>query len=446
MTHDRIEIALANLVLNRLNDRHGELESEHECITWMLENIGDQIIALARDIATHGLSPLDGILVLPDDEVEGDYIVWEGNRRITALKLLDDPKRTIDKSYRKKFADIRKNATVEIPGAVECTVATSVEEAERLIELRHQGPQSGIGTVPWSPGQKSRHQQRLGKKGRYAFSQAVIDAFADKLDPEIVEKVESGDFAISTLDRLLRNAEVRDFLGITSEDGIPRRTLRREETVKGLRRMVSDIAAGLPVGRVYDAERQKAYIDSFENDEKPDHSKSLNDSVQLEPVIRKPGIEEKSKKKRRKPHRHERMRVIPNETKLKISDRRLNSIHWELLQLEIPRFGNAASVLMRVFLELSTDAYLDTQGITYNSTDSLSKRVQAAVKHLRSKNWLTNNEAKGINSVVSAKESPYSINSFNAYVHNKHFNPSKEYLIDGWDNMEPYFIAIFEHL
>jgi hypothetical protein len=160
MTYERIPISVAHLRLNKENDRHGPLPSEPNCILWMMENLKEEILNLARDIAERGLSPIDGILVLPNPDASSEYVVWEGNRRITALKLLDDPNRCPDLALRKKFADIKSKAKIPVPNEIECTIAPSIEEADRLIELRHQGPQEGVGTLPWDPQHPGIHNRK----------------------------------------------------------------------------------------------------------------------------------------------------------------------------------------------------------------------------------------------------------------------------------------------
>jgi hypothetical protein len=121
---ERELIPLARLRLNRENDRHGPLPSEVESIEWLLTNHRDHMINLAKDLSEHGLSPLDGILVLPaGDESPSDYIVWEGNRRVAALKLLDDPNRCQDINVQRRFLKLRNEARVPITQEVECVVA-----------------------------------------------------------------------------------------------------------------------------------------------------------------------------------------------------------------------------------------------------------------------------------------------------------------------------------
>lgn len=282
MDYERELIPLARLRLNDENDRHGPLPSEHECMQWLLTHHPEHMINLARNIAEHGLSPIDAILVLPAGEnAPGDYEVWEGNRRVAALKLLDDPNRCHDRKLRERFTNIRGSATVPLPQEVECTVAPSVEEAERLIELRHQGPQEGIGTVSWDPKQKSRHQQRLGKRGRYAFSQQVLDAITDKLDDELKEKVQAKEFPISTLDRILNNTYAREFLGLSTEGGAPQHILQEKETLKGLTKILWDLAKGMPVGKVYRSELIRDYLGTFDKKDIPDPKRMLSEPAPL---------------------------------------------------------------------------------------------------------------------------------------------------------------------
>jgi len=98
----------------------------------MLENLDKEILNLAKDIAERGLSPIDGVLVLPNPESSSEYVVWEGNRRITALKLIDDPNRCPNPILRRKFADIAGKAKIQVPHLIECTIAPTVRASSHL--------------------------------------------------------------------------------------------------------------------------------------------------------------------------------------------------------------------------------------------------------------------------------------------------------------------------
>lgn len=442
MDYEKINIPLNRLILNNENDRHGSLGSEIESIQWMLENHEDEILALARDVAAHGLSPIDGILVMPHPDNEGDFIVWEGNRRVTALKLLDDPNRCPMVSLRAKLSRIANALENPLPKRFECVIAPSVEEADRLIELRHQGPQGGVGTLPWTGRQKTRHQERLGKKGRYSFSHQVIDTFADKLDPELREKIAAANFAISTVDRLLKNQDVRHFLGLTSEDGIARRFLREAETVKGLSKILGDVADGMPVREVYTAEQQREYIKKFPRSAKPKQSEKLKDSVALDPSET---VTVKPDPSRPKPRSTARKSLIPSECRYGTNNTRLSHITKELKSIDVEKFRNATSVLFRVFLELSCEQYLDSQEIAYHEHAKLDAKLQKTREHMKKNNWLEKRGAVGAERATSNQNLPFSIRTFHEYVHNLEFEPTATDLKTAWDNLQPFFDALFAH-
>lgn len=443
MDYERLTIPLVRLRLNKENDRHGSLPSEPDCIRWMLENLGNEILNLARNIAERGLSPIEGLLILPNPDAPGDYIVWEGNRRVTALKLIDDPNRCPDPTLRRKFAEISSKAKVPVPNGIECTIAPSVEEADRLIELRHQGAQEGVGTLKWDAQQKNRHLQRLGKTGRYAFSHQVIDAFTGKLDPHLHKKVTGSGFSISTFDRLLKNPDVRDFLGIRNEDGAPRRFLHEKETLKGLTKILRDIADGMPVKDVYTVKQQREYIRGFQAEDTPDRRKNLKDSIGM---VQPTEFSSKTSVVRSKPVSYKRPHLIPPAVRYAIRDKRLNAIYRELRIIELSDHRNAAAVLFRVFVELGIELYLEKHKVPYHDNDKLAKKAESAITHMKGANWADASTVKGVQAGISSPHNPLSFNTFNAYVHNRHFHPSPPELATAWDNAQPFLDVLLNHL
>jgi len=83
------EVRLADLVVNRANDRHGELENETAAIAELFRLREQHMRALAADIAAEGRI-YDPPLVAQE---EGRFTVYDGNRRITCLKLIIEPRR-----------------------------------------------------------------------------------------------------------------------------------------------------------------------------------------------------------------------------------------------------------------------------------------------------------------------------------------------------------------
>ena len=96
-------IKLTSLFVNTENYRFEPLSSQKEAIDKMVEDKGDKLYSLVDDIVTNGLSPVDLIIVTPNED-NNKYIVLEGNRRITSLKLLNNPTLIDD-----KYISLRKN-------------------------------------------------------------------------------------------------------------------------------------------------------------------------------------------------------------------------------------------------------------------------------------------------------------------------------------------------
>ncbi len=63
---------------------------------------------MAKDIAEHGLNPLELLALITLDDTKAGYYVSEGNRRICAIKLLNDPELAPAK-HRKTFEKIAEN-------------------------------------------------------------------------------------------------------------------------------------------------------------------------------------------------------------------------------------------------------------------------------------------------------------------------------------------------
>lgn len=85
------ELDVGNLRVNPANDRHGEVGSEDLAIAELFRLHDAQMRNLAADIATVG-AVYDPPLVMPTDD---GFVVFDGNRRITCLKLLLDPTRAL---------------------------------------------------------------------------------------------------------------------------------------------------------------------------------------------------------------------------------------------------------------------------------------------------------------------------------------------------------------
>src|SRR5713101_7496103 len=84
-------IQIEKLLLDVENPRLGQgLGGQVETAQAMLNAERKKTLVLADDIKNHGLNPADRFMVMGSGK--GDtYVVLEGNRRLTALRILQDP-------------------------------------------------------------------------------------------------------------------------------------------------------------------------------------------------------------------------------------------------------------------------------------------------------------------------------------------------------------------
>ena len=79
------------LLLDNDNPRHEITMTQREAIHEMIEGQKEKMSNLANDIAINGLDRSSLLIVMPHQEESDKFIVLEGNRRLTAIKLLLEP-------------------------------------------------------------------------------------------------------------------------------------------------------------------------------------------------------------------------------------------------------------------------------------------------------------------------------------------------------------------
>ena len=106
--------------------------------------------------------------------------------------------------------------------------------------------------------------------------------------------------------------------------------------------------------------------------------------------------------------------------------------------------------MLRVFLELSMDYYLENFGLLKDGVLSgsrngdLKSKINLVIKNLSDKKYLDDAKAKGIRDEINARQGAYSVDTLNAYVHNLDFNPIPNNLMLAWDNIQPFVLALWK--
>lgn len=234
-----IELTIDELLLDSENPRIGETESQNEALQKIIEEQGNKLANLASDIIDAGLNPIELMYVVADGD---SYVTAEGNRRLAALKLVNNPalvkRMAMPEALQNKFlalADRFNRSKIE---PILCCEAESREEARRWIKLRHTGQNEGVGVVPWETLAKDRFagDKRTGDVLEFVLRNGAFTS-------EQVRRI-SNNLSGTTLGRLVQSAKIRPLLGIEVDKGVMHAKVDPKEILKPLQRLVLDIAEG----------------------------------------------------------------------------------------------------------------------------------------------------------------------------------------------------------
>jgi hypothetical protein len=435
-------IPLENLLIDLQNPRYDPRSNQKNAIATIANDQGIKLFNLAEDIADKGLNPSE----LPMVTFSGDnntFIVVEGNRRVAALKLLLSPSLVasigLPENLAKRYKTLHEEAKKSVPHEINCIVL-SREDANHWIYLRHTGQNEGIGIVPWDGIQTHRF------RGSSPALQAIEFVQSSKyLDEETKRKLPK--IAITNVERILGTTEAREHLGVDVKNGQLMFKVPEEEAIARLAIVVTDIV-----------NKEKKVTDLDTKDQRINYAIEVASRPFLDPSKsgHKGSVFPNGKTTiTTKKIPHDRKTLIPPRLKLAISNIRINKIYNELQELNVKNFVNSCSVLLRVFVELSVDEYSQKHKVSFLKTVpvkgggtkdidiSLREKLRIVADDLENKKICTTDQLRGTRTIITNKDHVLSVDSLNAYVHNKDYNPSDTDLKTTWDNLDAFIQGIW---
>lgn len=266
-------IPISQLLLDIKNPRFPEIEgNQRDAIRAMVQIQGEKIIALANHILDNGPNPANLLIVMPATNDAGNFVVLDGNRRFTALKLLETPTLIEGVLNGKALQRLKRmSSTYKKQPLTEmrCIVFNSRDEADTWIQLTHRGYQSGAGLVEWDGQVAARYDSRKGDK---SAALQVLDFVKDKapLSEKTRAKIKAGKFPITNLERLINTPYVRKKLGIDVQEDKVVTSLPDEEVLKGLARVIEDLGSGeVTVSNIKSQAQRIDYINSLNHTDLP---------------------------------------------------------------------------------------------------------------------------------------------------------------------------------
>lgn len=505
MSRDIRSIPLDLIKLDQENVRFGNdvAQNQREAIDLLMADPEDarKLLKLAQHIAQNGFDPTELQLVTPDGA--GNFIVLEGNRRLTAVKLLQKPDLCPVEKLFKGFMLAHDQLGFDLPQELQCSVVNSRAEGDMWIELKHTGQNNGVGRVGWDS--DIRDERRARQTGVESIGRQVRNLVKD--NPQVFSAKSITDvylIPVTTLTRLFSSAPAQQTfqlrvenkelapllplefiapsiefaLGMFVSEGYNVNDVRSDENRA---RFVSHIPQELLPKKLYSGSLKPPATGGGQSpnpalapsDQRAGSSPGLSQSPvspqggaaattpadggsealpsPVQPEAQgKPGI-------RAKPLSRARKFLVP--WSLDISNNRINAIYRDLRKtLVVDECPNAVAVTFRVFLEVSCDDFIlrqtklddpvlrfDTQRPVKDGMggDKLSMRIQSIAKHLESNGGLATPASKAIFKRATSFDSVGSVDHFNLFVHSSASAPVPSELKDIADEYRPLLEAIW---
>lgn len=412
----------------------------------------ENAMELVLSIVNNGIFPDELPVAVKKD---GGYIVIEGNRRIAALKAIQDPK-----SAPKIFIEkIKKLKSLPKIASINFVIAPSREDVQKLIASKH----TKNTRRAWKPLRQAYFYKTLldSTKEKWTidrlqkeFAVHDIPHFIKMLEIHkvaksleyktnaIEEKIhDERNFPISTLERIYNNQKCQKLLGFAfNEDGTLRINAKKDQFTKVFQRIVQDIAMNNEDSRSLNTENKiEKYVQSII--EKPiDKTKTgiTTASFQERKVIPMSPASRSFKKPKG---------LIPNYVIFRLKSSALRNMYDELRIIPAKDFPNAAHDLLRSFLECSLVEFLKHKNEYGNvqKNDSHNPKLGEMLTHLQKGNIIKDkNIIQAIADIKQDWDKPYSLERMNMVNHNENYASVEKDVRATWAKIEKLMMFLLD--
>ena len=452
---EHLELSIDELLLDQENPRLGSTSSQSEALAGIIRlNIG-HFQNLMGSIRDDGLDPGDSLYVVRSDDGQ-DFVVLEGNRRLSALKVLVNPDILAGTDLQEviKKPLVREASGFERSEAepLRCVRFNSREHANDWIRRRHTGTAGGEGRINWRPLEIQRFS------GDYTTIDVIEfvgrNAGYSKEDWGKAHAALGGGKS-TNLTRLLESAAGQSHLGITVETESSRKTpllgVEPKWALRVLKRIVDDILKGVVdsrrLNRSSDIER---YFASLPPELQPGPNTAVSapkafTDINLAGGLTKPPQKPQTKKK---PAPRTRKTLAPKKHPFNTSvNTKLGMLVKEAGNLDAGRFPLSCAFVLRAIVELVVNDYMKNNALPLGQPGGqefdLTKKASDVVNDLISSGKIRSSDLRPFQRYLLNKTSACSIQSLNGFVHNRYDLPTADALRAGWEATLPLLIEVY---
>lgn len=421
------EVKVSSLLFDPDNPRHDPLVNEGDIIAHIVKR--EKVSTLTESISANGLNQMELMGVVKHPNARGKYTVHEGNRRLCALRLLDDPLKAPDAKTRAAFEALKAKGQ-KAPDKISVVVYESWDEIAPFLGMMHNGENEGIGRRSWGAAGKNRFAGLTGSKDPNALSVAIRAYVENRglVDAEKLTKVK-----ITTIKRFVDKQSVRDGLGIVDK-GELKLDVTQNAFDKGVTELIEHIAADPTAA----SRANKAEIDGWVLDRISDGTfpKAHTTAIHTpQPVA--------TKKPRSQRHPDNRKTLMPQRftIKLKTDNNNLLRLAYEMKDIR-ESHPYSAAYLLRAFVESIVKHFLRTHD--KNTQQSLKSLIREAEKLLQDLYGINERHTKTLRVIASNDDHPIAPDTLGHIIHGGGAPVFKDY-VKHWDTLEPSLTLLIEH-
>ena len=453
---EHIELSIDQLILDLDNPRTGSTSSQSEALANIVRLNGDHFQNLMGSIRDDGLDPGDSLYVVRSDDGR-DFVVLEGNRRLSALRVLSNPDilagTDLPESTKKALAREATGFERSEVEPIRCVHFDDREEANDWIRRRHTGVAGGEGRINWKPLEIQRFS------GDYTTID-IIDfvgrnaGYSKQKWEQVQSSLASG--KSTNLTRLLESAVGQSHLGVTVETESSRKTpllaADPKWALKVLKRILDDILKGdVNSRRLNRASDIEKYFACLPEDLQPGPDTTAEASKAFKDISF-PGSRPKPSQEpppKTKPAPRTRRTLAPKRHPFDTTkSTKLGMLLKEASTLDVGKIPLSCAFVLRAVVELAVNDYMAANSLPRGQKGTqrefdLSKKANDVLKHIVSAGAFSSTDLRAFRRNLLDKRSACSIQSLNGFVHGPYDLPTADALRAGWESAIPVLTATY---
>lgn len=458
-------VSIDDILLDEKNPRIRSGSNQNDCIEKVLRK-EEQMLNLMESIAKDGLSTAQ--ILVSSADISGKWVVKDGNRRVTALKLLNNPSLCNNEALRKKITQIVTRPGSNIPSRIDCLSSDKPESIAHELLLRHSGQLNGVGQIGWSSYMKTIYLLNNTQSREYKRAGQYV-LWAERHQIEVDD-----DFPITSVSRFFTTENIKT-LGFEIHDDDLVLIASEQVAVSMARRVIDDFGAGrVKVNDVFRPDQAIAYLSIVRSDSGWPIPAAAPPAINPNPVStpiaaapvpvitnapqQPPTTSNASTQPATTPVASQRAGRAPSKPSwdrkklftsaspapaVAAGNLKARGVLYEITQIkDIRDCPLTVAFLLRALIELSELHYRNTNSM--RDKTKLADNISAACDSLLTSGKISRSQSdlvKAYTVTAHADVSIFNIDTLQKYIHKPSHLPSSSTIITFWDELCPFIRA-----